>query len=58
MIQMKQMILPCLFLCDCFFDQLENTVLLIAAKEGHVEIVRLLLEHGANVNEKNNRVIE
>jgi len=30
----------------------------VACEEGDVEVVRLLLEHGANVNQKNNEVIE
>lgn len=29
---------------------LSGTALMVAAKESHVEVVRLLLEHGADIN--------
>ncbi|CAM6003308.1 unnamed protein product [Sphagnum balticum] len=31
-----------------------NTALMIASRAGHNEVVVCLIEHGANVNEKNN----
>ena len=45
----------CCYDCDCYyFDQDEETALLIASRYDHIEVVEILSAYGANVNERNN----
>ena len=43
-----------IFTCDRFFSlQRGFTPLMVASEFGHIKIVKLLLEHGADVNTQN-----
>ncbi len=39
----------CLYMCGSMIN-LQWTPLLVASRAGHVEVVKILLEHGADVN--------
>ena len=45
----------CVFTCSSSFDYIQtgSTALLVAAQEGHCEVVRMLLKAKADVNMKN-----
>ena len=35
------------------YEREENTSLIMAAAKGHLEVVKLFIKHGANINAKN-----
>ena len=43
----------CTFINDHLCLQMGNTALLLAAHQGHIEVVEALLKHGASVNLQN-----